>query len=409
MTTLLSINNYHYPRGGAEVVFLEQYRLFREGGCNVVPFSMRHPKNISSEWESYFIDKIEFGDFYSLKDKALASGKIVFSLEARRKLMALIDAIRPDVAHAHNVYHHISPSIFGLLKNRGIPIVLTLHDLKLACPAYKMLTHDGICERCKDGRLWNVVQHRCLKNSTLLSTLAMVESTVHRLLGCYARNVDFFVVPSMFYLEKLVDWGWPRKRLVHIPNFVDVTKLTPKKIHPGQAYIYIGRLAPEKGLATFIKAVALAGVKGWIVGSGPEQSALNRLAEEYGADVEFFGHQSGDALWDLIQKARCVVLPSEWYENAPMSVMEAYALERPVIGARIGGIPELVREGETGSLFESGNANSLSQELRRFSNLPTLDIMKMGKAGRAWMAAEFSGPQYVNRLKDLYCRIGVRI
>jgi glycosyltransferase involved in cell wall biosynthesis len=407
MTTLLSINNYHYQRGGAESVFLEQNRLFRESGCNVVPFSMHHPKNSSSEWENYFINKIEFGDSYSLKEKALNSGKVIFSFEARRKLAALIDAIRPDVAHAHNVYHHISPSIFSLLKQRGIPTVLTLHDLKIACPAYKMLAHDGVCERCKGGKLWNVVQHRCLKNSTLLSALAMVESSVHRLLGCYSRNIDRFIVPSLFYQEKLIEWGWPRGKFVHIPNFVDTARLVPKKGGPGSAFVYIGRLSPEKGLATFIQAAALAGVEAWIVGSGAEERSLIRLVQDCGADVKFFGHRSADALWDLIRKARCLVLPSEWYENAPMSVMEAYALERPVIGARIGGIPELVREGETGALFESGNINALARALRHVSDQSDANILEMGKAGRAWMTADFSANQYVKKLKDLYNKLGV--
>jgi glycosyltransferase involved in cell wall biosynthesis len=409
MTTLLAINNYHYQRGGAEVVFLEQNRLFREIGCHVVPFSMRHSKNFPSEWGEYFIDNIEFGESYSFRQKMINSGKIVFSLEARRKIAELADTVRPSIAHAHNVYHHISPSIFGLLKKRGIPVVLTLHDLKIACPAYKMLTHDGVCERCKGGKLWNAVQHRCLKNSTVLSALVMVESSVHKILGSYSKYIDRFIVPSLFYRDKLVEWGWPRDKFVHIPNFVDVDRIRPSEALPGSAFVYIGRLAPEKGLATFVRAVARAGVTGWIVGTGPEQRSLVHLAKVCKADVKFFDHLSGDALWDIVRQARALVLPSEWYENAPMSVMEAYALERPVIGARIGGIPELIRDGETGALFASGDANALAQELRRFSNLPDTTVLHMGRTGRAWMQADFSAAQYRSRLLQLYRDMGVKI
>jgi glycosyltransferase involved in cell wall biosynthesis len=409
MTTLLAINNYHYHRGGAEVVFLEQNRMFREYGCNVVPFSMQHPKNFPSSWDDHFISKIEFGEMHSLKEKAINAGRVIFSLEARRKIAELVDTIRPDIAHAHNVYHHISPSIFGLLKSRGIPVVLTLHDLKVACPAYKMLTHDGICERCKGGKFWNAVQHRCLKNSALLSALAMVESSVHKILGLYSRNIDRFIVPSLFYQEKLVEWGWPRERFVHIPNFVDIDRLLPNGTAPGSAFLYIGRLSPEKGLSTFIRAVALAGVKGWIVGTGPEYRNLMQLVEDCQADIKFFDYLSGDALWSVMRQARTLVLPSEWYENAPMSIMESYALERPVIGARIGGIPELIRENDTGALFESGNVEALAHEMRRFSNLPDSTILRMGKAGRAWMSADYSAPKYRNRLLDLYNRMGVKI
>jgi glycosyltransferase involved in cell wall biosynthesis len=145
MPTLLSINNYYYRRGGAEVVFLEQNRLFEEIGWQVVPFAMHHPNNLASDWDDYFIDEIEFSSEYSLLDKASRAVKIIYSVEARKKIAALTTKVQPSVAHAHNVYHHISPTIFGKLKALGIPTVLTLHDLKIACPAYKMMNHDGVC------------------------------------------------------------------------------------------------------------------------------------------------------------------------------------------------------------------------------------------------------------------------
>lgn len=406
MATLLSINNYFYRRGGAETVFLEQNRMLSESGWNVVPFAMRHAKNEPSKWEEYFVDEIEFGENYNLMQKAVRAQKITFSFEARRKIAKLIDAAKPSIAHAHNVYHHLSPSFFGVLRARGIPSVMTLHDLKLACPAYKMLASDGICERCKGGALWNVATQRCVKNSLVLSTVIMAESVVHRLLGCYSRDVDNFVVPSKFYLEKFVEWGWPRERFTHIPNFVDVERLQPGG-EPGEAFLFMGRLGPEKGLTTFIRAAAKAKVKARIVGTGPEEEKLRHLAQELQADVEFLGYRSGDALLDVLRSSRALVLPSEWYENAPMSVMEAYALERPVIGADIGGIPELVRPGETGTLFESGNVDALAADLARFAIVPTERILEMGKAGRAWMVREFTAAHYRQRLLDLYHDMGV--
>jgi glycosyltransferase involved in cell wall biosynthesis len=406
VSVLLSINNYLYRRGGAEVVFLEQNRLFEEIGWQVVPFAMRHPNNMPNEWDRYFVREIEFGEAYTLGQKAVRAQKITYSFEARRQMGRLIGEAHPDIAHAHNVYHHISPSFFGLLKARGVPTVLTLHDLKLACPAYKMLTHDGVCERCKGGALWNVVRHRCVKGSLALSTVILVESAVHRLLGCYSDNVDRFVVPSRFYLGKFVEWGWPSERFVHIPNFVDLEKLMPRGT-PGIRFVYFGRLGPEKGLGTFVRALALARVKGRIVGTGPEEGALRRLAEETGADVEFLGYRSGEGLLDAIASSRAMVLPSEWYENAPMSVMETYALERPVIGADIGGIPELIREGETGSLFKSGNVEELAAQLRRYADLPDSAIVRMGRSGRRWMAQDFTAERYRERLLDLYRGMGV--
>lgn len=404
--TLLSINNYYYRRGGAEVVFLEQNRLFEEIGWKVVPFSMRHPKNLQSPWQDWFVEEIEFGERYSLPQKAINAGKIIYSREARRKIADLARSVRPAIAHAHNVYHHISPAIFGTLKSLAVPTVLTLHDLKIACPAYKMLAHDGICERCKGGAIWNVAMHRCVKESMTLSAVIMVETALHRLLGCYSRHVDRFVVPSRFYLEKFVEWGWPRERFTYVPNFVDADHLQPK-VGPGRAFVFFGRLGPEKGLATFVRALALAGAKGWIVGTGPEEARLRNLAAETDADVEFLGYCTGESLFDAIRGARAMVLPSEWFENAPMSVMEAYALERPVIGAAIGGIPELIREGETGAVFPSGDAEALAARLREFSAKSDDEILAMGKAGRRWVEADFTAVRYRERLLDLYRSMGV--
>jgi glycosyltransferase involved in cell wall biosynthesis len=175
----------------------------------------------------------------------------------------------------------------------------------------------------------------------------------------------------------------------------------------GKAFIYFGRLSPEKGLTTFIRALKLAGVKGWIVGTGPEEDALRNLATEMGADVEFLGYLSSEALFDAVRRARAMVLPSEWYENAPLSVMESYALGRPVIGADIGGIPELIRKGETGEVFPSGNAEALAERIGRFAAMPDRQVLVMGKAGRAWMSESFTSQCYRDRVLSLYRGIGV--
>ncbi len=405
LPSLLSINNYYYRRGGAEVVFLEQNKMFEEIGWQVFPFAMQHPNNLPSEWAKFFPDEIEFGESYSFIEKASRAFKITYSLEARKKLGRLLDMVRPDIAHAHNIYHHLSPSILSLLKARGIPTVLTLHDLKIACPAYKMLTHDGICERCKGGAIWNVALHRCVKNSLALSAVILMESSVHRLLGSYSKNVDRFIVPSRFFLEKFVEWGWPRDKIAYIPNFVNVDRLKPQN-EIGNAFIYFGRLGHEKGLETFIRALKLSGLKGWIVGTGPDEGQLRRLVAETGAEVKFLGYLSGEKLFDAIRNARATVLPSEWYENAPISVLESYALERPVIGANIGGIPELVRAGVTGETFQSGDAEALADRMARIASLSNEDVLTMGKAGRSWVTESFTSRCYLDRVLSLYREIG---
>jgi glycosyltransferase involved in cell wall biosynthesis len=408
MATLLSVNNYHYYRGGAETVFLEHNRMFDEMGWRVMPFAMRHPKNIESEWSRYFVDEIEFGESYSTTGKLARAAKVIYSFEARRNLRRLFREARPDVCHAHNIYHHISPSILGLLHEQGIPTVMTLHDLKIACPAYNMLAFDGICERCKGGRVHNVLVHRCVKGSTALSGVVMVESLLHRLLGSYRNHVDRFVVPSRFYIEKLVEWGFPRTKFQYIPNFVAADRYTPG-YSPGKSFVYFGRISPEKGLATLIRAVGEAGCALRIVGTGPQTEELRALANTLSAKVTFTGYLSGEALHEEVRRARAVVLPSEWYENAPMTVLEAYALGKPVIGARIGGIPEQILDGRTGFAFPSGDADSLAAVVRSVADLADSDVANLGRAGRRWVEEEFSASNYCDRTVELYRGLGIDV
>ncbi len=404
--SLLSINNYYYRRGGAEAVFLEHNALFENFGWRVVPFAMRHSRNFPSDWDKYFIQEIEFGEAYSLTQKLLRAPKIIYSFEAQRKIRQIVELINPQIAHAHNIYHHISPSIFSTLRKCGIPTVLTLHDLKIACPAYKMLTHDGVCERCKNGNISNVIRHRCIKNSLSLSALIFLETGMHRLLGSYSKNVTRFVVPSQFYLDKFIEWGWDKEKFTYIPNFVDLDSHTPSH-KAGNTFMYIGRLGPEKGLTTFIQAAAISKTPAIIVGTGPEEDKLHKLANEVGADVTFTGYQSGAALHDLVRSSRAVVLPSEWYENAPISILEAYALGRPVIGSNIGGIPELIRPGETGAVFESGNSDALASVLEDFSIMTDSKVIAMGHCGREWVEREFSAQRYRDRMLALYDDISI--
>lgn len=407
MPKLLSLNTYHYRRGGSDAMFFEHARLFQQLGWETATFAMHHPRNEPSPWSEYFIDELEFGHVYGFTQKITMAGKVIYSLEARRKLARLLDQFWPDIAHAHCIYHHISPSVFPLLKERGIPVVMTAHDFKLACPAYKMLNRGGICEKCKHGNLLHVIANRCVRDSLIVSTLIALESTVHRLFGLYRNNLDRVVTPSLFFRDKLIEWGWPGEKLVYIPNFIHTDSFIPQ-FTPGTYFFYFGRLAPEKGIATLIEAARQANVALKIAGTGPEEDRLKAMA--VGDDkIEFLGHCSGENLWRLLREARAVVLPSEWYENAPMSILEAYASGKPVIGARIGGIPELVWEGETGLLFESGNSAELASCLESIASEPASQLAAMGSMARQYALNNFNEQRYRESMLDLYAALGVPV
>ncbi|WP_092999383.1 glycosyltransferase family 4 protein [Rhizobium sp. NFR07] len=401
---LLNINNYFYRRGGAEAVFFDHSALFEEAGWDVVPFAMQHEQNLPSPWSDYFVSEIEYGRDIGLRDKVVQAAKVIYSFEAQRELERLIDKARPSIAHAHNIYHHLSPAVFQTLNKAGIPTVMTAHDLKLACPAYKMLRDGKVCEECKGGHIYNVMVHRCIKGSLPLSGVVFAETLLHKTLGTYRNKVDRFVVPSRFYREKLMEWGWPGEKLVHIPNFVDVASFSTDW-EEGDYFVFAGRLAPEKGVDTLIRAAAASGQKLMIAGTGPEEARLKKLAGDLGADATFTGHLSGANLFRLIGQSRALVLPSEWYENAPISVLEAYALGRPVIGSDIGGIPELIRPGETGAIAAPASADSLADTLARMAERSPSERTGMGKAGRQWVAENFSSSLYRDRMMALYAEL----
>lgn len=404
--TLLSVNNYYYARGGAEVAFLRHNGMLAEEGWSIVPFCMKHENNPVGAANDDFVEEIELGRASDgLLAKVRKGAKAVYSFEARKKVEQVIDREAPDLCHVHNIYHHLSPSILGAIRGRGIPLVMTLHDLKIACPAYSMLTHDGVCERCRNGRLYQVATNRCMKGSAALSVLVMIESYLHRFLGSYADNVDTFIVPSRFYKQKLVEWGFDERRFEYVPNFVDVEDVEPR-FEPGRRFVYFGRLSREKGIATLIEAAAAAEVSLDVVGTGPAQAQLQELAAKRGGDVRFLGYLTGDALRDAVAAARAIVVPSEWYENAPLSVLEANGLGKPAIVADIGGIPEMVVDGETGWVFPSGSAEALAARLRFVAQLADDGVRAVGEAARRRVVEQFSPQRYLEGVRGVYARLG---
>lgn len=399
--TLLSINNYHYLRGGAERVFLDHNYLYSRAGWKVVPFCMDHPNNLDSQWSNYFVNNIEFGNSYSTVDMVGMIPKVIYSMEARHKITELCKIISPSICHVHNIYHHISPSILSAISMLNIPIVMSLHDLKVVCPAYTMFNSCGVCEKCKQGNLFNVVKNRCIKNSLLLSSLVYIEATLHKYLRTYEKYVDRFIVPSLFLQTKLIEWGFESDKLIYIPNFVDAHDVISREDISNE-FVYFGRLSPEKGISTFILAAAKAKVAVRIVGVGPEEDSLRKLALKVGCDAQFCGYLSGEKLKESISRCLAVVLPSECYENAPLSILEAYSQGKLVVGSSIGGIPELVIDGETGFLFETGSVDNLAEKLEETIRLDAVRRSNMSINAHEFVQRNHNSAAYMKRVNTLY-------
>lgn len=406
---VLNVNKYHYLRGGSEQYFFFVERGLRARGHDVVPFAMRHPDNLPSEYERYWPAEVDyFGG--SLRARVAAGFKVLYSRDARLCVARLLDDHPADVAHLHLFQQQFSLAILPEIRRRGIPIVHTVHDLKPVCPAYRMLTHDGICERCLGGHFHRCVRHRCVKGSLAGSLVAAVEMYLAHLGGFY-RHIDRFVAPSRFYARKLEEGGIPGGKIEVLPLACEVEQTAARYDDDGYA-LCAGRLSEEKGVATLLQAARIAGSKVpiKIAGTGPLEDSLRRQAADLGLEhVEFVGYQSGARLRELQAGAMFFVVPSEWYENAPVVIHEALSLGKPVVGSRIGGIPELVEDGENGLTFAMGDAAALAEALASLAADPGRR-RRLGTAARRRAEARHSPAAHVERLLEIYaeCRAGSR-
>lgn len=341
---ILQVHKYFWYRDGASNYAWDLSKLLTQAGHTVIPFSMQHPQAMPSPYAPFFVSEMDLHDprQTSLSNKIRYAGRFIYSHEAREKITALLDQEQIDVVHLHNIYHHITPSILAVFKARKIPVVMTLHDYKLISPNYSMYHHGGVHEEDARGWYWSCVKNKCFKDSRAQSLLVTAEMIWHhKIKKYYETGVQKFIAPSQFMLDTCVRLGQPRELFTHIPHPIDARVW---KIAPDDAgYVaYVGRLSEEKGLKVLIAAARLTpNIKYKLVGTGEQAAELRALAADL-TNVEFCGFKSGVELQTMIAQARLLVLPSVWYENYPISVLEAKAMGKIMLASRIGGLPELL-------------------------------------------------------------------
>ena len=397
---ILQINKFHFIAGGAERYYLELSNLLSQKGHKIAHFSMKHPENIPSKWSKYFVSNVIFkGDYFKNGFKAFT--RLIYSLEAKRKIGKLLDDFKPEIVHIHNIYGHISPSILPEIKKRGIPIFYTLHDYHIISPNVVMFHNGAICE--DDGKLSSIFSnHKFIDNSLLLSVGMNVVWNIHKALKLYSKFIDVYISPSSFMKAKAIDRGFSERNIVYLPNFLyPITNYRPTISKP---YIfYFGRLSPHKGVSIIVKvAKMLPHIVFRIAGTGYEEKSLRKSAKRYRLkNLEFLGRLDKKDLEKYITNSLFCVVPSLWYENMPYSVLEAFALGKPVIASRIGGLPELVKNGENGYLFKPGGVSDLINKIIKLLENPEL-IRKMGEKARKDAEKKYTPEIHYRRLIMLY-------
>ncbi len=396
---ILMINKFLYPNGGSETYILKLGEYLQAHGHEVQYFGMEHKgRCVGNHAEAYTSDM----DFHngSKLSKLTYPIKTIYSSEARKKIRLVLNDFQPDICHLNNFTYQLTPSVILEIqkwkKQTGhkCKIVFTAHDYNLVCPNHMLNnpnTHEN-CEKCLGGHFLNCTKGKCIHGSTAKSAIGTMEAYFWKMNGAY-RYIDTVICCSRFMKEKMDTNPVFAGKTVALHNFIDKVQWidTPKQDY----VLYFGRFSQEKGIGTLLKVCKeLPDIPFVFAGTGPLEAELDKIP-----NIRNVGFQKGAALEKLIREARFSIYPSEWYENCPFSVMESQMYGTPVLGARIGGIPELIQVGKTGDLFESGNAQQLKDKIQTlWNNQDTLDRYTRSCRDISFDTVE----EYVNKLMDLY-------
>ena len=371
---ILACHNYYRSTSGEDLVFRQDLEILRQNAVDVREFKR----------ENSSVDAL------GAVRKAMLVPNAVYSRGSAREIRETITSDKPDVAIVQNVLPLISPSAYHILSKFRIPIVQLVYNYRLICPNAILYTEGAICERCVKGNYVHAVVHKCYRGSRWASALYATSLGLHRHLGKAREVITAYVTPDRFLKGKLIEGGYPGERIFPLLNPFDVSKYSPRFDSKGYL-VYFGRIVREKGIFTLLSAVrGLPDVRLIVVGGGEAEAEARRRTAEYGLpNVEFVGPRYGDELISILRDAMAVVVPTEWYDNSPLVVHQAFSLGKPVIASRIDGIPEIISDGVDGLLFEPGDVDDLAAKISVLCGNNALRD-KLARAARKKAETEFT-------------------
>lgn len=391
--------------GGAERYLFNLGSLLKSRGHRVAYFSTKDKGNQKTKWDKHFIEKLDFKT-KSLENSMNKFPRMFYSTEAKQKISLLLDKFKPDVVHLQNIYYYISPSILSEIKKREIPIVQTVHDYQLISPSVIMY-HDGeICEVCKKNRYYKALFHKCVKKSYIATLMSVVTLYFQRINNFYINGIDIFITPSLFTKRKLIEYGLPKNKIVQINNFLFKQEGIKFKSFPKKYVLYFGRICEAKGIFTLLEAaLKLPRINFKVAGDFEDENVkldtLNKINEKNIKNIEILDFKSDTELKKVISQSLFVIVPSLWYENQPYSVLESFALGRPVVASNIGGIPELVHSGKNGILFKPGDAGDLAKAIEKLWKNHSLRE-RLGKNAQRLMLERHSANVHYQKVVAIY-------
>ncbi len=408
---ILLVNKYHFVKGGSERSYFALSDELAARGHEVMHFSMKHPKNLPSPFAEYFVPEKDYHGAYSLGLKSSLGLEFIRSRTAASNIERLVRAHKPDIAHLHNIYHQLTPSIIPVLTQNGIPVVMTLHDYKLVCPSYKLFAGGKYCYRCKGGRFYGAVSKRCCDGSFLKSSLLAAEAYWQKWSGAYKR-ISYFIAPSRYIRDRFIESGFEEDKIIYmrssIPNAVSsVNEESAGRVLealPQNYILYFGRLSAEKGLFTLLEAAGFLGrIPVVLCGEGPIAAELKNYAEKNLRGLAHFpGYMERGPLHAVIRNATAVVVPSLWPENAPFAVLESAAAGVPVIVSDRGGLPEMA-EMLSGEVFAHDSPKELAERIAGILDDPEKAKLS-GSDARKGLAKYYGRKEHMAEVEKIYLR-----
>ena len=387
MKILLVHNSYQQP-GGEDVIFEQEGQMLKNAGHDVVLYRR-------SNWESQA--------YPGIQKIVLAKGAL-WASDSRRDLVRLLREEKPEIVHVHNTFMMISPSIYSACHEANVPVVQTLHNYRLLCPAATLFREGKVCEECVGGSLWPSVKYGCYRDSRPTTAVVAMMLTTHRLLGTWERQVTCYVALTEFSRSKFVEGGLPAEKIFVKPNFVSPDPYA--RTGNGDYALFVGRLSPEKRVTTVLAAWKRLppSIPMKVIGGGPDRAQLEAQAAEGGlTNVKFLGHLPREQTLAAINNARFLVFSSEWYENFPVTIAEAFACRTPVVASNIGAMKEIVSDGRTGLLFSTGDPEDLSQKVAWAWSHPD-EIRVMGIEARREYESKYTAEKNYTMLMEIYQR-----
>lgn len=402
---ILLVNKFHYYKGGSETYYFALEEILRKHGHTVIHFSMQDEKNKYSDTAEYFVSKVDYNASKGFGNKINAVKNMFYSKEAYQKMKMLLEKERPDVVHLGLVHKQITYSIIDAIREYNIPIVHSVHDLIFICPCYTMLSNGDNCELCAQGNVGNCIKKKCVKNSRVKSVLAVIENLYIKKKQYY-NHIDLYIAECNFYKKMLEKANFTHSAIISISNFLPPSKEISLLTNAGDYFLYFGRFSSEKGIMTLINAYKRSGCKTKLilVGGGPIEVEVKEFIKENSLEDKIIlaGYQYGTDMESILKNAMAVVVPSEWYENCPYSILEAMGKSRIVIASDIAGLPELIKDGETGFLFEAKNVAELAKKIKKVEDMRDEERKTMNKKVYNYAIDNFSAELYYEKIIMIY-------